>query len=72
MMATEKKRPATADHANLPYEKWNATTVKFFLADETQRRFNVDYAPGGRARRRSDTPQKPALLRQRSANTARR
>ena len=47
MMATEKKRPATADHANLPYEKWNATTVKYFLADETQRRFNVDYAPGG-------------------------
>jgi hypothetical protein len=41
-------RISTKDHANLPIERWNVATFLAYLTDETQRRFNVTYAPGGR------------------------
>jgi hypothetical protein len=42
------QRISTKDHANLPIERWNVATFLAYLTDETQRRFNVTYAPGGR------------------------
>jgi hypothetical protein len=42
-------RISTKDHANLPIERWNVATFLQFIVDETQRRFNVTYAPGGRS-----------------------
>jgi hypothetical protein len=41
-------RISTKDHANLPIDRWNVATFLAYLTDETQRRFNVTYAPGGR------------------------
>lgn len=39
---------STKDWRNLPIEKWNTTTIHAFLIDETRRRFNAEYVPGGR------------------------
>lgn len=41
------QRISTKDHANLPIERWNVATFLAFITDETKRRFNVDYLPGG-------------------------
>ena len=41
------KKISTKDWRNLPIEKWNTTTVHAFLIDETKRRFDVEYIPGG-------------------------
>lgn len=38
----------TKDWRNLPVEKWNTTSVHAFLIDETERKFNAEYKPGGR------------------------
>lgn len=42
------QRISTKDHANLPIERWNVATFLAFITDETQRRFGITYAPGGR------------------------
>lgn len=39
---------STKDWRNLPTESWNTRTVQSFLIDETKRRFNAEYTPGGR------------------------
>lgn len=41
------KKISTKDWRNLPIEKWNTTTVHAFLIDETKRRFDAEYIPGG-------------------------
>lgn len=41
-------KPSTKDWRNLPIEKWNTTTVHAFLIDETQRKFDAEYTPGGK------------------------
>ena len=41
------KKISTKDWRNLPTEKWNTTTVHAFLIDETKRRFDAEYIPGG-------------------------
>ena len=38
---------STKDWRNLPIEKWNTSTIHAFLIDETKRRYNADYKPGG-------------------------
>ena len=39
------------DWRNLPIEKWNTNTVHAFLIDETKRRFDAEYVPGGKGSR---------------------
>ncbi len=39
---------STKDWRNLPTEKWNTTTVHAFLIEETKRRFDGEYVPGGK------------------------
>src|SRR5699024_12215023 len=38
----------TNDWRNLPIEKWNTRTVHAFLIDETKRKFDAEYVPGGK------------------------
>jgi hypothetical protein len=49
---TEKKTKApridSKDWRNRQIDTWNTLTFLAFITDETQRRFNVTYAPGGR------------------------
>lgn len=42
------KKISTKDWRNLPIEKWNTTSVHAFLIDETKRKFDAEYVPGGR------------------------
>lgn len=35
------------DWRNLPTDQWNVTTAHQFLIDETKRRFDAEYVPGG-------------------------
>lgn len=35
------------DWRNLPTDQWNTTTFHAFLIDETKRRFDAEYVPGG-------------------------
>lgn len=39
---------STKDWRNLPIKKWNVTTIHAFLIDETRRRYDAEYKPGGR------------------------
>lgn len=39
---------STKDWENLPIEKWNVSTIHAYLIDETERKFNAEYKPGGR------------------------
>lgn len=36
------------DWRNIPTEKWNVNSIHAFLIDETRRRYNAEYKPGGR------------------------
>lgn len=38
----------TKDWRNLPIEKWNTTTIHAYLIDETKRKYNAEYTPGGK------------------------
>lgn len=42
------KKIKSDEWENLPTEQWNTTTVHAFLIDETKRRFDAEYTPGGR------------------------
>lgn len=39
---------STKDWRNLPIDKWNTRTVHAFLIDETKRKFDAEYVPGGK------------------------
>lgn len=41
------KKVSTKDWRNLPIDKWNTTTVHAFMIEETKRKFNAEYVPGG-------------------------
>lgn len=38
---------STKDWRNLPTDQWNVTSFHAFLIDETKRRFDAEYVPGG-------------------------
>lgn len=40
-------KPNTKDWRNLPYDKWNTSTIHAFLIDETRRKYDAEYKPGG-------------------------
>lgn len=42
------KKISTKDWRNLPTDQWNVTSFHSFLIDETKRRFDAEYVPGGR------------------------
>lgn len=39
---------STKDWRNLPIEQWNTNSVHAFLIDETQRKYDAEYKPGGK------------------------
>jgi hypothetical protein len=47
-MTEKKPKIDSKDWRNRPIDTWNTLTFLAYLTDETQRRFNVTYAPGGR------------------------
>lgn len=42
------KRISTKDWRNLPTDQWNVSSFHAFLIDETKRRFDAEYVPGGK------------------------
>lgn len=38
----------TKNWSSLPIAEWNTSTVHAFLIDETRRKYNAEYTPGGR------------------------
>lgn len=48
MTKAKANKIPTNDWRNLPIERWNTRTIHAFLIDETKRRYNAEYVPGGK------------------------
>ncbi|GAK03312.1 hypothetical protein JCM19037_1627 [Geomicrobium sp. JCM 19037] len=55
---------STRDWRALPIEKWNANTHLQMLVDLTEKRFGVDYQPGGRGGKQQRWSMERGMLKQ--------